>query len=546
MKTSNLMIYLLAALLTTLLAGLAQSFAMPGFFFSLLFCSVGFYTLAYNDYHYGRLLASSLILAFLLSLPFITVTNSIFFNYWFFLLPPVFYITHCFHAAWHNKSLHDVDYTDLFHAGWNTIILLPIAALFTLLINGLITLFITMLEMGGINASAITNNLYYQFFTRVGLAIIGIGLIKQHLGLVYKMRFLALRLAFFIYPLIIILSIAALMIYAFTGNTQNNWTNLIPYLAAFFIFGILFFNAVFQEGKQLPVYPGIWGYLVKIYPIFLGIMAIILFYHSKDYLFTVRHVWLWATLVLFYGTGYAISVFLKEEKAVMLIKGTNVVLAIYFVIAALVANNPVYTARIKSSHGIASPATNNTALNNSVTIQPILDNLIITAEQKARLMAVSKIHSAILAKNGLTWKSFYPGRDELPKSAHICQVPYKNGFETGSIIEGQCVITYGGNIVSFEQFLFLDDANASISWQSFPAKAALPLGIEFVPEKLSSIDPDKYLRVLYACKVILDERDYVGKVVDQYCNIAYRGEEKSMDHFQVLSAGMVAGEKEFH
>jgi len=197
MKTNTLKVYLLIALLMTLLlGGLWNSFMMIPFTYSLILCLGGLYALAYNGSHNTRLLGTSFSLALLLSLPFLYSDNTLPLIYWFVLLPFVFYIAHCFHATLHEKSSLNIRYTDLFHTVWNTCIVLCIAALFALLVNGLILLLVGMLKIAGIETSSLFNNAYYLVFRYLGLLIIGIGIIKQQVAIVYKTRFLALQLAY--------------------------------------------------------------------------------------------------------------------------------------------------------------------------------------------------------------------------------------------------------------------------------------------------------------------------------------------------------------
>lgn len=515
--------------MTLLLGGLWNSFMMIPFTYSMIMYFGGLYALAYNGCHNKRLLVTSFLLALLLSLPFFYSENTIPFADWFILLPFLFYIAHSFHATLHEKSSYNIHYIDLFYTVWNTGIILGIAALFALLVNGLILLLVGMLKIAGIETSFLLNNAYYLVFRYLGLLIIGIGIIKQQVSIVYKTRLLAFQLAWFIYPLIIVFSLIALILYGVNYHNTDNTNALRPFLVTFFVLGLLFFNAVFQEGKRLPQYPYWLSHLVKIYPIFLGCLAIILFCHAMEYVFSVRNVWLIATLILLYGISYAISVFLKEDKAVSLIKSINVVLAIYFVIVALIANSPVYTF-------IKPPANNLESVLSNSAFSQTFDHWQVSNEKKAELMRLFGQHKTLLNKNGLTWKPFYPDRNLLPDNAEICQVPYKDGFEPGSIIERKCVITYGGKILPVEQFLYLDKTD-TVSWQSWPAKQPIPLGIEFIPDQMSSTNPEAYLRVLYVCKVTLNKHDHIGKIVGNYCNIAYQGEEKPVPNFQVLGFG---------
>lgn len=527
MKSSNLMVYILIALLSSLLTGgLLAHFYMTPVAYNLIICFTGFYTLACNGVSYIRLAGSSLLLALLMSLPFVVFDKTIItgFTDWVLLMPFVFYVLQTFHGAMHAKSGFNIQYSDLFYAGWNTMIVVLIAVLFALFVNGLLLLLTFMLESSGIKTYLVTESPWYLAFSKMGLLVIGVGIIRQHLHVVYATRILALALARIIYPIIILFSIIALIIYALADRHDQV---LMSCLLAFFVLGLLFFNAVFQDGKALPAYPQSISPIVQVYPIILAFLGVILFFQSMEYLYTVKNTGLLASLILLYGAGYAVSCFLQEEKAIAWIKGTNVGLAIYFVIIALIGNSAFYTHAFPPAP-VPSPALlSNPVSSDNMDIQP-------SPEQKAKLMALFGQHQEVLKKNGLIWKSFYPGRDKLPLKEGICQVPYKEGFEIGSIVENKCIITYGGALLPEEQFLYLHIANSKVHWQSASSGQALPLGLEFVPEQMGSAYADAFLRVLYACKVRLHGRNYFGKVVGNYCNIAWEGREKPMSNFRVL------------
>lgn len=539
MKPDNSMnpLYTLTALLVTLAAGSVIAFqSQPSLFLlGLVFGSGFFYTLAYNGQHNTRLALSSFLLAFLLSLPFLLHGASPDYDAyigWLLLLPSAFYITHCFHTAFHEKSGLRIDYRDLFYPAWNTILILFIASLFTLFLNILIQLLIAMILPRGINEFPVFYD-YYLVFTKAGLSLIGIGIIKEHLELIYKTRLLALGLAWFIYPIIMVLSFIAQILYLLTWLTKGNTEIPILYVLTFFVLGVLFFNAVFQEGKRLPAYPSVLAGIAELYPLSLSFSGIIIFFTFIRVPVYTPNLWLLLSLALLYGTGYGLTTFFREEKQCLLIKGLNIVLALYFVLVALVIN--CWTVREAPSKPM--PAVTSGSQPREAMPAQNFTNPDVSPEQKKKLRLVAKTQLDTLSKKGLLWKSFYPGQQTLTEQAAICQVPYNKGFEPGSIIEEQCVITYGGKIVIQEQFLYLDFSDTQAHWEAFPSKSALPLGIEFIPEKLASTDPGTYLRPLYACRVSLNKHAYIGKIVDNACNIAYMGVEKSVfENIQVLAS----------
>lgn len=446
MKPINLWIHPLIALLMTLLLKVFLSYPSPlPFFCSMTLSFAFYYGLAYNGYHPLRLAGTSLLLAFFASLIFLypNVGNDYQSVYvvgyrppedWLLIFPAVFYISHCFHAAMHEKSDFKISYSDLFYASWNSVAVLLVSVFFCFIINVLLFFFFIVLRLGGIRGTILI--VEKQIFIFPALLLIGIGIIKQYPALMDQIRLLVLKIVRFIFPYIILLSALVLSIYSFTSE-KGDAASLIPWLFTFYGLGLLCFNAVFQDGKKMPVYPSVQYILVTIHLLIQTCLAIILGVSCLHYVFYEKNAGLLLSLLICFGAGYGISVFFREDKQGLIIKSTNVIVAIYAAIAAVIANSPFYTS----------------------SKQPYNNDL----------------------SNRYYYESGYPDKSKT---------------------------------------MALTNAEKKI--------------IEFVPEQRVSDNPKDYLRVFYACKVTLGNRDYTGNIIGDYSNIAYGNEEKPLRSFQVL------------
>jgi hypothetical protein len=537
-------VHILLGALMLFSSGLLLEFSIYDPFFHSMIISFGFfYGLTYNGFHSVRLIKTSLLLAFFLSLPFLyirvfkntefdlysVIFSRVLVSAWLILLPFVFYICHCFHSVIHKRSSFRIKYADLFYTAWNTGIVLLLASLFSMCINGLIFLFLIMLQSSNIQSglmSWLDSNPFYFIFTRITLLLIGIGIVQTNISLIHRTRFLALRLAYFIYPVVILFTFIVFGIYSYTNLIS---TETIPtgFLMLYFGIGIIFFNAVFQDGEQEPAYPKWFYYPLKGYLILLAVLAIIIVYKNVHEMADIRNLWLLITLILMYGVGYAVSAFMNEQKASFYIKKLNIYIALYFVIAAILSNSIPYSQKYTMQPKLKN--TWNLPTENIYALKP-------SRAQKLKLLDTFNTNEALLAKQDIAWKNFDPKVDVKAFSdLGICRVSYNDGFEIGSIIENKCVITYAGNIIIRQKFVFLDTQSQKLQWRFFDRIESLPLGIELIPDRMQSIDPVIYLRVLYACKVSINGMHYIGKIIGDYCNVAYQGREKIIKPFRVLS-----------
>ena len=157
-----------------------------------IFCYL--YVLAYNEENVLRLIGTSLFAALVLSIPTIGINfneyHQLDFRLISFLIAyPVFiYIGHCFHYAYHHDNSLELNYSTLFAAVWNTILVLVVATIFAFLSNMLLMLAAFIFKTVG--------NLYLWNLFFVGihfrlildttLFFIGVGVAQQNIDIIYN------------------------------------------------------------------------------------------------------------------------------------------------------------------------------------------------------------------------------------------------------------------------------------------------------------------------------------------------------------------------
>lgn len=317
--------------------------------FSTIFALL--YTLAYNETHRLRLLVTSVIGALILSFCFLgktgdNLTEHLLIFAWAF--PVYVYIGFSFHYAIHHDNTWKINYSTLFAAVWNMFILLCIAGLFTSLANLLVLLAALLFSTLGYEYlwNLYSNDIHFTLILNSTLFFIGLGVGQQNINIIYNLRFLLLRMMYYLLPFFALTSIVYFILYQIgpaAAQTLPDYINPLPILITLVFIGILFFNAYYQDGDvEKETAAPIWlKWLLKIYRVillFLILMMLLEIYRKNAYMDINGIICLLA--VFFYGLLYALSVFVSAERERTWIQSGNIAIALFFMASLFVLNLP--------------------------------------------------------------------------------------------------------------------------------------------------------------------------------------------------------------
>ena len=317
--------------------------------FSTIFALL--YTLAYNETHRLRLLVTSVIGALILSFCFLgktgdDLTEHLLIFAWAF--PVYVYIGFSLHYAIHHYNTCKINYSTLFAAVWNMFILLCIAGLFTSLANLLVLLAALLFSTLGYEYlwNLYSNDIHFTLILNSTLFFIGLGVGQQNINIIYNLRFLLLRIMYYLLPFFALTSIVYFILYQIgpaAAQTLPDYINPLPILITLVFIGILFFNAYYQDGDvEKETAAPIWlKWLLKIYRVillFLILMMLLQIYRKNAYMDINGIICLLA--VFFYGLLYALSVFVSAERERTWIQSGNIAIALFFMASLFVLNLP--------------------------------------------------------------------------------------------------------------------------------------------------------------------------------------------------------------
>ncbi|QBR84136.1 DUF3421 domain-containing protein [Legionella israelensis] len=542
-------IFTLVGLLVGILLDLLWRYDVTAVFsYSLIMIASLLFGLAYNDQNSLRLIICSFFSALILCLPLIPInmSNTILFNeqvVTFLCAFPLFvYVGHSFHYAFHHdNSIRQIQYSSLFAAVWNTLPLLLVASIFLCLGNLLILL--TAFIFKTVNSTFLWNLYFHNFhFTIIRyttLFFIGLGIGQQSVKTVYSLRYLLLRMMYYLLPFLALISVIYFILYwiHFIAGGKE-YINPLTILSPLVILGIIFFNGYFQDGEARSEYPKKVIISLKVYRIILFFLTVMLVYHVIKQISVPVNVGVYLLVLVFYGLTYSLTTVFSEEKERQLIRRYNIFIALFFLIALFILNNPLkpinYTIGKKNVSGA-------TRFQSSV-FPPSTNILAPGAKEIVYLKKRLQRNDSLLNDVGVYWQdkktsdSFLVQNDD--KARVICRAIYNKGYQIGVYENGQCIVTYGGKVMTMKDFQILAAKPNVLQWSD--KKSGLDLGIEFKPELMrspySSATPLSNLaRTLAACRVNLNGQIYVGKLFNNNCLIAYHKKEKAYRDFQSLN-----------
>ncbi|HBJ7679193.1 TPA: hypothetical protein ACVUIO_001701 [Legionella pneumophila] len=307
------------------------------------------FALTYNNVNFSRLIGTSFLLAFFLSIPLFPLKmdysmKDYFHFFTFFVGFPFFiYVAHCFHYAYHHDNTWRVSYSSLFAGVWNTIPLLFIALVFSSLANLLIVLGSFVFKTVGNNYlwDLYFYNRDFKLISNTTLFFMGLGVGQQNLNIIHNMRFLLLRIMYYLFPLLAAISILYFILYTFhsfsIGQEHiNPLIVLIPLTTA----GIIFFNAYFQDGTIKSDYPSWLKLSLRVYRVILFLLALMMTYKILSDFSLDTNAFIYLLVAVLFSFTYAITAFLNENQEKQWIYMGNIGTAIFFIVTLFLCNLP--------------------------------------------------------------------------------------------------------------------------------------------------------------------------------------------------------------
>ncbi|EHL30626.1 hypothetical protein [Legionella drancourtii] len=321
------------------------------FYYALtsLFCLL--YALTYDNKQPIRLVASSFIVALFLSLPLLPIkvdfnpTNPEHLILFVSAFPIFTYAAHCFHYAYHHDNTWHVNYSSLFAAVWNTIPLLFIGSLFATLANLLILLAAFIFKTVGSDYlwTLYIDNMHFRLISNVTLFFIGLGIGQQNINIINSLRFLLLRIMYYLFPFLALISMVYFILYLIHSPASNEeHINPLFILIALVSLGILFFNAYYQDGSvETETHPPYWLSLsLKIYRVVLLLLSLMMVYRVFREYFLDINIVIYEVAIILYSLIYAITAWFSKDKEREGIQKGNIGTALFFIIVLFLVNLP--------------------------------------------------------------------------------------------------------------------------------------------------------------------------------------------------------------
>ncbi|RMX15114.1 DUF3421 domain-containing protein [Legionella jordanis] len=500
------------------------------------------YGLTYNGQHNLRLIVSSLLLALLLASPFIALdpyrdytlqqlSNHLEQLVSFLIgFPLMAYIGHCFHYSYHRDGLQ-ISYNSLFAAVWDSFVALAAATVFFGFAKLLIILAATLFKSVGNN---VLWSIYYEsfesyFLIHSTLFFVGLGIVRQQQKALHDLRYLLLRMMQFLLPLLALISVLYSILYLVSAKPiSHNWLAPEALLISLVVLGIIFFNAYFQTGSR-PDYR-LYGLelLIKVYRICLLLLCLSLCYQILTHNILPLNFVLYLLTALLYCFFYAITVFLPHEAEIYWLITANKGIALFFLLAMLIINNPIhpFTAKMDLLYQ-ASPVLQANSLPFSSSVN--------WNNQDWLVQTINNID-----KN-LNQEHFFWTKDPSPNSfiggysnhkpVYICRAVYRKGFQIAAFKDNHCLITYAGRVFPVKDYQILSvHGKTKVFWAPATGNSQmLALGAEPAAQGI---------RTLYACRTWYKGQLYIGKVVAGHCNIAIDRQEVLSEIHSVLSSSL--------
>ena len=307
------------------------------------------YVLAYNGENVLRLIGTSFIAALVLSIPLIGINLNDFHEIDFRLISfliayPVFiYIGHCFHYAYHHDNSLELNYSTLFAAVWNTILILLVAMIFAFLSNMLLMLAAFIFKTVGNYYlwNIFIVDTHFRLILNTTLFFIGVGVAQQNIEIIYSIRFLVLKMMYFLFPLLALISIIYFILYLINSfSVVPEVVDPVLVLLPLIILGIIFFNAYFQDGTTDQDIPAWLKIFLRVYRVILFILVLMLSYKLLQKTPLSFNCLIYLFMAVLLSFIYAVTALFSEEKEDEWITTGNVGVALLFMAVLFFSNLP--------------------------------------------------------------------------------------------------------------------------------------------------------------------------------------------------------------
>lgn len=489
------------------------------------------FALAYDERHTTRLIISSMIATLFICFPLLLFN----FNHHdqfsegslFMLvsLPFYAYVIHSFHHALHLESRITFSYTALYNTVWHTYIVIILATIFACIANTIVQ--VSAWGFGSLGFDFLTpilNKIRYPYYSF--MLFFGLGITKPFQKLTNQIRLLILKMAYYLYPIIMVLTSLYLVLffikhplYNIASRNVSGYETLFPLV----VIGILSFNAFFRDGETEHGNL-ILSYLSKAYRVVLFISALIVTIQTCLNNTLNLNIELYLLIMMMFTAIYAVSIFMTLKKEISFIQKGNIVTALFYLLATIIIYNPSYP--LTSTSVLAPPLQLGPGLTPQLNPSKPIDITTRLKQMDSKLMTLglSWIPSTAMIANFLN-AGVCPSEKQ-----GICRVKYQDGYQIGRWSQNECIITYAGQSIPFPNAEILIGASDKIQWRAnyFAPQTHLALGLE--PVNTSSP------RELVACRALTQKHVLIGKLVDGRCNIAVNNKEQLVDAvFQVLA-----------
>lgn len=307
------------------------------------------YALAYDEKKTECLILSTLLVTLFLCIPLLPLkidmasTNYMHMLTFLIAFPFFVYIVHSFHYAYHRDNTTHVSYSSLFAAVWNTVPLLFLAFLFSSLANLLIMM--TAFIFKTVNSTYLWDlyftNHHFGLISNSILFFIGLGVGQQNIKIIYSLRFLLLRIMFYLFPFLALISTIYFVLYV--GHTLSGGTQYIEplyILLPLSIMGIIFFNGYFQDGTTDSEYPSWLENCLRIYRGILFLLALMTVYRILHLSAVEVNSFICLIAGILFTLTYAITAMASGDEEREWIKNGNIATALLFVISLFLLNIP--------------------------------------------------------------------------------------------------------------------------------------------------------------------------------------------------------------
>jgi hypothetical protein len=185
------------------------------------------------------------------------------------------------------------------------------------------------------------NNLHFNLISNITVFFIGLSIGQEQIKIIYNLRFVLLRIMYYLFPFLALHSIIYFVMYnihSFYG--EKLFISSIIVLMPLTSLGIIFFNACYQDGTVELKYPAWIQFFLRVYRVVLFILFLILTYKVSNEYSLDSNLCVYLLVGLLLSVNYAITAWFSAEKEKKWIYIGNIGTAILFIIALFLFNIP--------------------------------------------------------------------------------------------------------------------------------------------------------------------------------------------------------------